>query len=123
MAQIYRSGAFLQQCWSVHPLCLRVKRIEEGRDVVLTCSSCRMVHHANAQAIAIQVGVAAEESAPVPPAPQAEGTAALSGCLSTHAQALSLRAMDVFEDALIIRCAECRSHFHVTVSHFETHQK
>jgi hypothetical protein len=28
MAEIIRSGAFLQQCWSVHPLCLTVKRVE-----------------------------------------------------------------------------------------------
>ena len=44
MAEIIRSGAFLQQCWSVHPLCLTVKRVEPERIVVLTCSSCRMVH-------------------------------------------------------------------------------
>jgi hypothetical protein len=44
MAEIIRSVAFLQQCWSVHPLCLTVKRVEPERIVVLTCSSCRMVH-------------------------------------------------------------------------------
>ena len=41
MAESIRSGAFLQQCWSVHPLCLTVKRVESERIVVLTCSSCR----------------------------------------------------------------------------------
>ena len=35
MAEIIRSGAFLQQCWSVHPLCLTVKRVEPERIVVL----------------------------------------------------------------------------------------
>lgn len=123
MAQVYRSGAFLQQCWSVHPLCLMVKRIEEGCDVVLTCSSCRMVHHATAQAITVQAGAVTEESVSGTPAQQAEGAASLAACLGAHATALSLRAMDVFEDALVIRCAECRSHFHVTVSLFETHQR
>ena len=34
MAEIIRSGAFLQQCWSVHPLCLTVKRVEPERIVV-----------------------------------------------------------------------------------------
>lgn len=123
MAQVYHSGAFLQQCWSVHPLCLTVKRIEAGRDVILTCSSCRMVHHATFQAIAVEIGGGGDGSSPPLSAQQGEGTAALATCLSAHARALSLRAMDVFEDALVIRCAECRSHFHVTVTLFETHQK
>ena len=123
MAQIYRSGAFLQQCWSVHPLCLAVKRIEEGRDVILTCSSCRMVHHATFQAITVRAGAGGDGSAPSPSAVPADGTASLATCLGAHAPALSLRTMDVFDDVLVIRCAECRSHFHVKVSLFETHQK
>ncbi len=123
MAQVYRSGAFLQQCWSVHPLCLAVKRIEEGRDVIVTCSSCRMVHHATIQAIAVQAVAGVEDSAPSPSEKRADGTASLAACLGAHAPALSLRAMDVFEEVIVIRCAECRSHFHVNVSLFETHQK
>jgi hypothetical protein len=123
MAQVIRSGAFLQQCWSVHPLCLTVKRIEEGRDVILTCSSCRMVHHATFQAITVEASAGGDGSSLPPSAKQAEGAASLVTCLGAHAQALSLRAMDVFEDALVIRCAECRSHFHVNVSRFETHQR
>lgn len=123
MAQIYRSGAFLQQCWSVHPLCLSVKRIEAGRDVILTCSSCRMVHHATFQAITVQAGAGVDSSAPSPSAVQADGATSLTTCLGAHAPALSLRAMNVFDDALVIRCAECRSHFYVNVSLFETHQK
>ena len=51
MAEVIRSGAFLQQCWSVHPLCLTVKRVEPDRIVVLTCSSCRMVHRVTADAV------------------------------------------------------------------------
>jgi hypothetical protein len=31
--------------------------------------------------------------------------------------------MDVFEDLALVRCAECRRHYAVTVSAFETHQK
>ena len=55
MAEIIRSGAFLQQCWSVHPLCLTVKRVEPERIVVLTCSSCRMVHRVTTGVITRQV--------------------------------------------------------------------
>ena len=39
MAQVIRSGAFLQQCWSVHPLCVTVKRIADDRTVCLLYTS------------------------------------------------------------------------------------
>jgi len=122
MAEIIRSGAFLQQCWSVHPLCLMVKRIEPERIVVLTCSSCRMVHRVTTGAITTHVSTG-NPSLPARVIAQPEGLVALQSCLSTHAPALSVREMDVFQDAVWIRCAECRSQFDLTVSQFETHQK
>ena len=122
MAEIIRSGAFLQQCWSVHPLCLTVKRIEADRIVVLTCSSCRMIHWVTAGAITRQAS-AVDSSLPESGPPQTDALAALKTCLGAHASALSVREMDVFQDALWIRCAECRAQFDLTVSQFETHQK
>lgn len=122
MADVIRSGAFLQQCWSVHPLCLTVKRVEPDRIVVLTCSSCRMVHRVTADAVtrkASAVEPSTPESGPVPP----DGLVALRTCLGTHALALSVREMDVFQDAVWLRCAECRAQFDLAVSQFETHQK
>ena len=65
MAEIIRSGAFLQQCWSVHPLCLTVKRVEPERIVVLTCSSCRMVHRVTTQSVTRLVSTG-DSSAPEP---------------------------------------------------------
>ena len=122
MAEIIRSGAFLQQCWSVHPLCLMVKRIEPERIVVLTCSSCRMVHRVTTGAITTHVSTG-NPSLPARVIAQPDGLVALQSCLSTHAPALSVREMDVFQDAMWVRCAECRSQFDLTVSQFETHQK
>jgi hypothetical protein len=122
MADVIRSGAFLQQCWSVHPLCLTVKRVEPDRIVVLTCSSCRMVHRVTADAVtrkASAVELSSPESGPV----QSDGLVALRICLGTHALALSVREMDVFQDAVWLRCAECRAQFDLAVSQFETHQK
>jgi hypothetical protein len=122
MAEIIRSGAFLQQCWSVHPLCLTVKRVEPERIVVLTCSSCRMVHRAVTDRITRQASAA--DSAPPDSGPaQPDGLVGLQACLGAHAPALSVREMDVFQDALWLRCAECRAHYDMTVSQFETHQK
>ena len=123
MAEIIRSGAFLQQCWSVHPLCLTVKRVEPDRIVVLTCSSCRMVHRVTAVAITRQASAVESSSSPESGGAQPDGLVALKTCLGTHAPALSVREMDVFQDAVWIRCAECRAQFDMTVSQFETHQK
>lgn len=122
MAEIIRSGAFLQQCWSVHPLCLTVKRIEQERIVVVTCSSCRMVHRVTSGAITRQVATGDSSSPKLDPGQQ-DGLVALKTCLGTHAPALSVREMDVFQDALWLRCAECRAQYGLAVSQFETHQK
>ena len=122
MAEAIRGGAFLQQCWSVHPLCLTVKRVEPERVVVLTCSSCRMVHRVTTGAIARQASAAESALSESGPAEQ-DGLAALKTCIGTHMSALSVREMDVFQDALWVRCAECRAQYDLTVSQFETQQK
>ncbi len=122
MAEIIRGGAFLQQCWSVHPLCLTVKRVEPERIVVLTCSSCRMVHRVTTGEITRQASAAGPVSSETGPAEQ-DALAALKTCMGTHMSALSVREMDVFQDALWVRCAECRAQYDLTVSQFETQQK
>lgn len=123
MAQIIRSGAFLQQCWSVHPLCVTVKRMAGDRTVVLTCSSCKSVHH-------LTLGIV------VPKNPEAHGATGgrhgnkevsgeslLSSCIMTHQASITLREMDVFQDLVLLRCANCRRYYELTVSSFETHQQ
>jgi hypothetical protein len=122
MGEVIRSGAFLQQCWSVHPLCLTVKRIEADRVVVLICSSCRMVHRVTTGTITRQTS-AVDPSPPESGPARPDGLVALKTCLGAHAPALSVREMDVFHDAVWVRCAECRAQFDLTVAQFETHQK
>ncbi|HEY6084619.1 MAG TPA: hypothetical protein VIU63_04450 [Nitrospira sp.] len=121
MAQVFRSGAFLQQCWSVHPLCIAVKRLRDDRTLILSCSSCRFVHHLGLCSVSLKTSAAPAETkdAEKPADPQSS----LAECLSTHAPALSLREMDVFEDVALIRCAECRRYYELQISSFETHQK
>lgn len=125
MAQVIRSGAFLQQCWSVHPLCLTVKRIADDRTVVLLCSSCRSAHHLHCASVEAQPS-AAPSDRPVPApavAGQADGLSQLTACIAAHRPALSLREMDVFEDRVLIRCADCRCHYALAVLQFEMRQK
>ncbi len=125
MAQVIRSGAFLQQCWSVHPLCVSVKRIADDRTVVLLCSSCRSAHHLQCASVVAQLSAAQGEADSQASAEveAAEGLAKLATCITAHRPALSLREMDVFEDRVLIRCADCRCHYDLAVSQFEMRQK
>ncbi|QPD05660.1 MAG: hypothetical protein Nkreftii_003434 [Candidatus Nitrospira kreftii] len=123
MTQIIRSGAFLQQCWSVHPLCVTVKRMTDENGVILSCSSCKSIHHL-ATTTVVSKGPSAQRAVEVdilrdePP-----GTEFLKACVATHPAALSLREMDVFQDLVRLRCADCRRVYEVSVATFETRQK
>ena len=125
MGQIIRSGAFLQQCWSVHPLCVTVKRMTGDKRLILSCTSCRFVHYLALSSVVVRVSAVLdqEKDSPSEGPLQEGGQVQLRGCLGDHPSALSLREMDVFEDLVLVRCAECRRHYAVTVSAFETHQK
>ncbi|WP_455243709.1 hypothetical protein [Petrachloros mirabilis] len=125
MAQVFRSGAFLQQCWAVHPLCLVVKRIDDNNRLILGCTSCRSAHHLVLSSVVVRASAVQEDAGDSPTSGPygPEGLAQLDDCVATHTSALSLRAMDVLEDSAMLRCAECRRHYALTVSSFETHQK
>jgi hypothetical protein len=123
MAQIIRSGAFLQQCWSIHPLCVTVKRMTEDRTLLLSCSSCRSVHHLSLSLIVPKEPAAQEQTGGSVSVSGEHGTGQLNGCIATHQSAITLREMDVFQDLVLLRCAECRRHYELTVSSFETHQR
>jgi hypothetical protein len=125
MAEIIRSGAFLQQCWSVHPLCVVVKRITGNRTLILSCSSCRFVHQLALSAIVAKASVALSQPDDLSSdrLHEEEGLTQLTECVESHAPSLSLREMDVFEDRALLRCAECRRHYVLAVAAFETHQR
>ncbi|MDH4329633.1 MAG: hypothetical protein OEV77_14010 [Nitrospira sp.] len=123
MTQIVRSGAFLQQCWSVHPLCLAVKRMGEDRILVLSCSSCKFGHYLTVGMVVPKDSAASEPAAGGQISLEGAGERLLGACVTTHRAAITLREMDVFQDLVLLRCADCRRHYTVHVSAFETHQK
>jgi hypothetical protein len=125
MGEVFRSGAFLQQCWSVHPLCVGVRRITADNQLALACTSCRFAHYVTMGAVALGPSSVSEETGTPVDASEAgaDAQARLARCLEAHASALSLRGMDVFEDLVVIRCAECRRQYALAVTAFETHQK
>lgn len=123
MAQVIRSGAFLQQCWSVHPLCVAVKRMTDEHVVVLSCSSCKSVHYLTTTAVISKGSPAQGTSEEDILRDKPSGEEFLKACVSTHPASLSLREMDVFLDLVRLRCADCRRLYDLAVATFETRQK
>jgi hypothetical protein len=123
MAQVIRSGAFLQQCWSVHPLCVTVKRMTEENAVVLLCSSCKSAHHLSIASVASIASSAQQEAEEAVLRANPLGEDFLKACVAAHAASLTLREMDVFQDLVRLRCADCRRLYDVTVATFETRYK
>jgi hypothetical protein len=121
MTQIIRSGAFLQQCWSIHPLCVTVTRLDGARTVVLACSSCKSAHYVTAELVTGHESLA-QESLARQGAGQASGDLLLADCLRDHRMSVVLREMDVFQDLVVLRCGLCRRHYTLQVASFETHQ-
>jgi hypothetical protein len=123
MGQRFQSGAFVQQCFAVHPLCLSLKRIDEEGRLVIACTSCRMMHVMKPEQVVARVAVVplGEEmtgATEIPPAKEL-----LNGCLQTHPVSVTIRELDVIRDSVGLRCAECRRIFDLHVSMFESHQK
>jgi hypothetical protein len=122
MTPIIQSGAFLQQCWSVHPLCVTVKRMTADGALILSCSSCRFTHHLSVRMVA-PLQSAAQEVPAASGGSSESGETLLNRCIAAHHTALTLRDMDVFRDLVLLRCGDCRRHYEVTVSAFRTHQR
>jgi hypothetical protein len=119
MAQVFKSGAFIQQCFASHPLCLTFKKFATPDIIILQCSSCRFRHDVRLR------DMTSRRSASVkPPAQQqpAEGPAKhhLSRCAAEHSTALRVSGMDVTEAAMDVRCGECRRVYTVVADSFET---
>jgi hypothetical protein len=116
VSPIYKSGAFAQQCFASHPLCLGLKRLTLPDLIVLTCSSCRFQHHIRIRSMSMQHSMAGI----VEPDPH-EPLDCLERCSHEHLRSLRVVHMDVIGDALALRCTECRRVYTIEVAEFETH--
>ncbi len=111
---VYQSGAFLQQCFSVHPLSLEVKVVTPPDLIGILCLNCRMRHR-------LRPGRSSgtEDSLRDTEPHQVE---ALYGCSAQHIHELRVASVDVVQECVEIRCRPCRKTFHLKVRLFETHQ-
>ena len=123
MGQRFQSGAFVQQCFAVHPLCLSLKRIDAEGRLLVSCTSCRMMHQMVttqivARVAAVPLGGEVISAKAFPTAKEL-----LTTCVQTHPEAVTIRELDVIRDNVGLRCGECRRMYDLQVSMFESHQK
>lgn len=111
---LYNSGAFLQQCFSVHPLSLDLKLVAPPEIVGLVCTNCRMRHRLTLHQVS------------VPPMDKTEGRVnelvLLQECFQGHPEDVRISSVRVERDAVEFRCRPCRRTYVLDVAQFETRQ-
>jgi hypothetical protein len=117
VAPTYKSGAFAQQCFASHPLCLGLKKLTLPDLIVLACSSCQFQHHIRVRSMASQLSMAMSDVGEQVGKPEEH----LARCSRDHPAALRVGGMDVVQESLALRCAECRRVYTIEVVEFETH--
>ena len=123
MGQRFQSGAFVQQCFAVHPLCLTLKRMDgEGR-LLVACTSCRMTHQMVTEQVVARVAAVPLGGEVISAKAMPTAKELLASCIHTHPEAVTIRELDVIRDNVGLRCSECRRMFDLQVSTFESHQK
>jgi hypothetical protein len=123
MTQVYKSGAFIQQCFAVHPLCLNLKSLHLPNSIVIRCTSCNMLHRLTLRALTLRVSaVHAVEDATDARADH-PAAAHLEACAAAHSAAIGVRAMDVVREEAGLRCGECRKMYDLDILSIETHQR
>lgn len=114
MPTIYKSGAFLQQCFSVHPLSLNFKMLTLPDKIGIACVNCKFRHRLTIKSISRLIGDA--ESF------QEDDAENLHACVSQHKEALHVTEVSVKQDIVQFRCRLCKIGFQVSISLYETYQ-
>ena len=111
---IFNSGAFLQQCFAVHPLSLSFKMVTLPDKIGILCANCNMRHR-----LTLTMFHPRQQDEPM-----AENGAVpqLKLCAKTHSEDLRVSDVNVERDSIQLRCRECNRTYHFNVSLFETYQ-
>jgi len=110
-----KSGAFAQQCFSVHPLSLSFKALLPPDRVVVACANCHMRHRFTVRTLTTRTADAG--------GPAREAIGDLGVCAAEHPGELRVSALDVMADAVALRCGACRKGYALTVAVFATYRK
>jgi len=111
---VFKSGAFLQQCFSVHPLSLFLKLVTPPELVGIVCTNCRMKHRLTIR----QTGSQQLKK----PDMADDRLGSLQHCSQTHPEDVRISLVDVVNDSVEFRCRPCRRTIRLTIGIFETHQ-
>jgi hypothetical protein len=111
---VFASGAFLQQCFSVHPLTLKLKLVTPPSLVGIVCTNCRMKHRLTVRKVVFHV-VEKEETQDV-------SMVSFQHCSETHPEDMRISSVDVVRDAVEFRCHPCRRTYLLEIGMIETHQ-
>jgi hypothetical protein len=117
----FKSGAFIQQCYSVHPRCLTLEKFTQPDVARFACTSCRLVHLVTVRGMTTRLPVALTTQGS--PGTEERALDCLTLCMNSHGFGLSVREMDVINDWIGLRCAECRRQYDLDVASFETQQR
>ena len=109
---VFKSGAFLQQCFSVHPLTLNLKVVTLPDLVGVFCTNCRMKHRVIVQRV---VPLENEEL-------NKEGLLSFQECSQNHPEDVRVSLVDVVKNSVEFRCRPCRRTYLLDVEMIETHQ-
>jgi hypothetical protein len=95
----------------------------DKNSVMLFCSSCKSAHYLTISTVTSKASSAQPMVGEDALHDEPSGEEFLTACVSAHHASLSLREMDVFQDVVRLRCADCRRQYELIVSAFETRQK
>ena len=112
---IFKSPAFIQQCFAVHPLSLSVKKVALPEMVGILCTNCNMRHR-----LQITLCQTQSEDGPFTDMGAAQS---LEHCMADHAVDLRVSQVSSDSSSVHFRCGLCRRAYHLGVSLFETHQQ
>ena len=114
MANIFKSGAFLQQCFSMHPLSLSVKMIALPDKIGIACANCKSRHRLTFSTLIRIIGDSESMK------DGADQT--LQSCITEHNNALHVTEVSVDQEIVQFRCRLCKIGFQATILVYETYQ-
>ena len=112
LMSVFKSGAFLQQCFSVHPLTLILKLVTPPALVGVVCTNCRMKHRLTVKQVQPKEGA---DSAVAEMGP-------FQQCYQAHVEELRISEVDVIKNLVEFRCYPCRRTYRLDLEMIETHQ-
>jgi hypothetical protein len=110
----FKSGAFVQQCFSAHPMSLQVKSVAGADRIVVMCTCCDLRHRVFIGNLTTPTDLGGDTT------PTLE---LFARCATQHAGELHLSAVDVVADAVKFRCSMCRRMYDGIGAQFETYRK